>query len=186
MGCFIFKKRGIFRRSQVPKVPGDLEVRTLFSRGFELLKHSLHVHFSGTRELQQVRMSHSKKHCKNRCFLNFYLVNLQMSEIYDTEVHITPFTSGVLVKGRNGGKQGQNHAFHDVLRHAHKGQFSAFLFFPFMLLLVAVVGGSSVMTTHRSRKPCDSASCYRNVKRPGAACCVEEQKRSKYRCFRHG
>ena len=26
-------------------------------------------------------------------------------EVYDTEVHITRFTSGVLVKGRNGGKQ---------------------------------------------------------------------------------
>ena len=55
-----------------------------------------------------------------------------------------------------------------------------------MLLLVAVVFGSRIMTTHRSHKPCDSASCYRNVKRPGAACCVEEHKRCKYRCFGHG
>ena len=58
--------------------------------------------------------------------------------------------------------------------------------FPCMLLLVAVVSGSSVMTTHRLHKPCDSASCYRKVKRPGAACCVEEQKRCKYRSFGHG
>ena len=65
-----------------------------------------------------------------------------------------------------------NHGFYDVLRHAHKGQFCAFLFLDFMLLLVAIVSGSSVMTTHCSQKPCDSASCYRNVKRPGAACCV--------------
>ena len=36
-------------------------------------------------------------------FLNF--TKLQKSEIYDTEVHITPFISGVLVKGHNGGKQ---------------------------------------------------------------------------------
>ena len=77
--------------------------------------------------------------------------------------------------------------FSNVLRHAHMGQFCAFFaFFSFMLLLVAVVSGSSVMTTHRSHKPCDSASCYRNVKRPGAAGCVEEQQRCKYRCFGHG
>ena len=97
------------------------------------------------------------------------------------------YTSLLHVKGRNGGKQAhKTHDCYDVLRHAHKGQFCAFLFFAVMLLLLVFVSGSSIMTTHRSHKTCDTASCYRNVKHPGAACCVEEQKRCRFRCFGHG
>ena len=67
-----------------------------------------------------------------------------------------------LVKGRDGGKQAHKTMAFTMFYDMHRRVgFVHSCFVSFMLLLVAVVSGSSVMTTHRSHKPCDSASCYK-------------------------
>ena len=46
----------------------------------------------------RIRMSHSKKRSNNRCFLNLYVVKVQVAEISDTTVRLVKETSNILVQ----------------------------------------------------------------------------------------